>query len=218
MQVTRLQRDWDAAVRRDGEQLISASPAGEAGRVVVAGKVGERETNASGQSTAPEAMGRWETKEPCPMETVESMGARETNVPEERSAALRRDGEPLTSAAKRRRQTETGAEEQQVDAGERPPSPVREDEEEPPPLVEDPAGQQVTAAAVTGHEGGAHENSESIKRFEEILREEARGMLTGYLKNGSEYLSASTVRRVIQVASMSVVGSAIAASPCRTVV
>jgi hypothetical protein len=37
-------------------------------------------------------------------------------------------------------------------------------------------------------------------------------MLTGYLKNGTEYLSASTVRRVVQVASMSVVGSAIAVS------
>jgi hypothetical protein len=146
------------------------------------------------------------------METAESTGARESNVPEERTAALRRDGEPLTSVAKRRRQTETGAEEQQMEAGERPPSPVREDEEEPPPLVEDPAGQQVTAAAVTGREGGAHENSESIKRFEEILPEEARGMLTGYLKDGTEYLSASTVRRVVQVASMSVVGLAIAVS------
>ena len=73
------------------------------------------------------------------METAESTGARETNVPEERSAALRRDGEPLTSVAKRRRQTETDAEEPQTDAGERPPSPLREDEEEPPPLAEDPA-------------------------------------------------------------------------------
>ncbi len=89
---------------------------------------------------------------------------------------------------------------------------MREDEEEPPLLAEDPAGQQVTAAAITGREGGAHENSESIKRFEEILREEARGMLTGYLKNSTEYLSASTVRRVVQVKSMSVVGSAIAVS------
>ena len=191
---------------------MSASPADGAERVVVADEAGERETNASGQLTVPEAAERRETKEPCPMETAESMGARETNVPEERSAALRRDGEPLTSAAKRRRQTETDAEEQQADAGERPPSPVREDEEEPPPLMEDPAGQQVTAAAVTGCEGGAHENSESIKRFEEILREEAREMLTGYLRDGTEYLSASTVRRVVQVASMSVVGSAIAVS------
>jgi hypothetical protein len=51
------------------------------------------------------------------METAESTGARETNVPEERSAALRRDGEPLTSMAKRRRQTETDAEGPQTDAG-----------------------------------------------------------------------------------------------------
>ncbi len=34
------------------------------------------------------------------------MGAQETNVPKERSAAVRRDGEPLTSAAKKRRQKE----------------------------------------------------------------------------------------------------------------
>ncbi len=78
--------------------------------------------------------------------------------------------------------------------------------------MDDPAGQQVTAAAVTGREGAAHGNSESIKRFEGILREEAREMLTGYLRDGTEYLSASTVRRVVQVASMSVVGSAIAVS------
>jgi hypothetical protein len=35
-------------------------------------------------------------------------------------------------------------------------------------------------------------------------------MLTGHLRDGTEYLSASTVRRVVQVASVSVVGSAIA--------
>ncbi len=84
---------------------MSASPAGEAGHVAVAGEAGERETNASSQLTAPEATGRRETKEPCPMETAESTAARETNMLEERSAALRRDGEPLTSAAKRRWQT-----------------------------------------------------------------------------------------------------------------
>jgi hypothetical protein len=152
---------------------MSASPADGAERIVVADKAGERETNASGQPTAPEAAGRRETKEPCPMETAESMGAWETNVPEERSTALRRDGEPLTSAAKRRWQTEADAKEQQAAAGERPSSPVREGEEELPPLVDDPAGQQVTAAAITGREGTTHENSEYIKRFEEVLREEA---------------------------------------------
>ena len=89
------------------------------------------------------------------MDTAESTGARETTVPEERSTAVRRDGEPLTSEAKRRRQTEseTDAEVSQTDAGERPPSPTREDEEEPPPLGEDPAGQEVPAAAITGREG-----------------------------------------------------------------
>ncbi len=146
------------------------------------------------------------------METAESMGARETNVPEERSAALRRDGEPLTSTAKRRRQAEADAKEQQAVSGERPSPPVREDEEEWPSLVDDPTGQQATAAATTDREGAARENSESIKRFEEILREEAREMLTGYLRDGTEYLSASTVRRVVQVASMSAVGSAMAVS------
>ena len=86
-----------------------ASPAGEAGRAAIAGGAGERETNASSRLEAPEASGRRETKEPCPMDTAESTGARETAVPEERSAAVRRDGEPLTSMAKRRRQTETEA-------------------------------------------------------------------------------------------------------------
>jgi hypothetical protein len=85
-------------------------------------------------------------------------------------------------------------------------SPMREDEEDVPPLVDDPAGQQVTAAANTGRGEAAHKNSESIKCFEEILREEAREMPTGYLRDGTEYLSASTVRRVVQVASMSVLG------------
>ncbi len=176
---------------------MNASLANGTERVVATDKEGERETNASERLTVPEAAGRRETKEPCPMETAESMGARETNVPEERSAAVRRDGEPLGNAAKRRRQKETVAEEQQAAPGERPSSPVREDMEDVPPLVDDPEGQQLTAAADTSREEVAHKNSESIKRFEEILREEAREMLTGYLRDGREYLSASTVRRVV---------------------
>ena len=132
-----------------------ASPAGEAGRVAVASGAGERETNASNRLTAPEASERRETKELCPMDTTESTGARETTVPEERSAAVRRDGEPLTSEAKRRRQTEseTDIKAPRTDAGERPPSPTREDEEEPPPLGEDPAGQEIPAAAITRPRG-----------------------------------------------------------------
>jgi hypothetical protein len=75
--------------------------------IVAAGENGEWETNASNRLTAPEASERRETKELCPMDTAESTRARETTVPEERSAAVRRDGEPLTSEAKRRRQTES---------------------------------------------------------------------------------------------------------------
>ncbi len=37
-------------------------------------------------------------------------------------------------------------------------------------------------------------------------------MLTGFLKDGTDYLSASTVRRVVQVAGMSIVGSTMAVS------
>ncbi len=208
MQVTRLQRDRDTAV----EGWIAATQVHRRPERRDAGGAGERETNASSRLAVPEASERRETKELCPMDTAESTGAREMTVPEERSAAVRRDGEPLTSTAKRRWQAETAMDAggPQADAGERPPSPTREGEEEPPPLEEDPAGQEVTATAVTGREGEIHENSESIKRFEEILRKEAREMLTGYLRDGTEYLSASMVRRVVQVASMSVVGSAIA--------
>ncbi len=88
--------------------------------IAAAGESGERETNASSRLTVPEVSERRETKELCPMDTTESTRARETTVPEERSAAVRRDGEPLTNEAKRRRQTEseTDAEVPQMDAGE----------------------------------------------------------------------------------------------------
>jgi hypothetical protein len=105
---------------------MNASPTKVTERVVAAKKTGERETNASRQLAAPEAAGRRETKEPCPMETAESTGAQETYVPEERSAAVRREGEPLTSAAMERRQEEAAADRHQAAVGERPPSSVRE--------------------------------------------------------------------------------------------
>ncbi len=200
---------------------MNAPPAKGSESVGAAGEAGEGETNASGPLTAPEVAGRQETKEPCPVETAKSTGARETNVPEERSAAVRRDGEPLANAAKKRRQKEAATDERQVTAGEQPSSRVREELRTAPPLEEDPAGwlqgaadadQRQSAVAETGHEEAAHENSESIRRFEEILHQEAKKMLTGYLRDGTDCLSASTVRRVVQVAGMSVVGSAMAVS------
>ena len=105
---------------------MNASPTKGVERVVAAREARERETNASGQLTAPEAAGRRETKEPCPMETAKSMGAREINVPEKETAAVRRDGVPLAGAAMKRRQEEAAADRHQAAAGERPPSSVRE--------------------------------------------------------------------------------------------
>jgi hypothetical protein len=200
---------------------MSASPAKGSESVRAAGKAGERETNASGPVMAPEAAGRRETKEPCSMDTAKSMGARETNVSEERSAAVRRDGEPLANAAKRRRQKEVATDEHQAATGEQPSSPVREELRTAPTPDEDPADrlqgaanadQRQSTATEASHGEAAHENSESIRRFEEILRQEAKEMLTGYLRDSTHCLSASTVRRVVQVAGMSVVGSAMAVS------
>jgi hypothetical protein len=88
---------------------MNASPTKGVERVVAAREARERETNASGQLTAPEAAGRRETKEPCPMETTESTGAQDINVPEKETAAVRRDGEPLAGAAMKRRQEEAAA-------------------------------------------------------------------------------------------------------------
>ena len=188
--LTRLQRGRDAAVQEDGERQRQHPGGRGAEGYCGCRRERERETNAPNQFMAPRAVEERETNVTCQGKTAENTGTRETTVPEERSAAVRRDGEPLMNAAKRRRQaeSETDTEAPRMDAGERPPSPTREDEEEPPPLVEDPAGQEIPIAAITGREGGTHENSESIKRFEEILHEEARGMLTGYLRDGTEYL------------------------------
>jgi hypothetical protein len=98
----------------------------------------ERETNVSDPVTAPKIAGRRETNPPCPLGTAKSTGARQTTVPEERSATVRRDREPLTSAAKKRRQKEAAADRHQAAAGEQPPSSVREGTRSVPLLATDP--------------------------------------------------------------------------------
>ncbi len=52
------------------DSSMNASPTKGVERVVAAEEARERETNASGQITVPEAAERRETKEPCPMETA----------------------------------------------------------------------------------------------------------------------------------------------------
>jgi hypothetical protein len=103
----------------------SAPPAREPENTEAAGKARERETNASDPLTGPKARKGRETNVPCPRVT-ESMGARETNVPKKETAAVRRDGEPLTSVAKEQRQKEAAADRHQAAAGEQPPSSARE--------------------------------------------------------------------------------------------
>ncbi len=71
------------------DSSMNASQTKGVERVAAAKEARERETNASGQLTAPEAAGRRETKEPCPMKMAESMGEREINVPEKETAAVR---------------------------------------------------------------------------------------------------------------------------------
>jgi hypothetical protein len=92
-------------------------PAREPENIEAAGKAGERETNASDPLAAPEATKGRETNATCPRETAKSTGTRETNVSEKETAAVRRDGEPLTSTAPERRQEETAVAEHQA-AGE----------------------------------------------------------------------------------------------------
>ncbi len=103
----------------------SAPPAREPENIEAAGKDRERETNVSDPLTVPKARKGRETNVPCPRET-ESTGPREINVPEKETAAVRRDGEPLASAAIGRRQEEAAADIHQAAAGERPPSSARE--------------------------------------------------------------------------------------------
>ena len=98
---------------------------------------------------------------------------------------------------------------------------MREESRAAPPSDADPADrlrgaadadQRQSAAAEPSCGEAAHEKLESNRHFEEVPRQEAREMLTGFLKDGTDYLSASTVRRVVQVAGMSIVGSTMAVS------
>jgi hypothetical protein len=86
--------------RRMESSCASTPPAREPENIEAAKKARERETNA-----------------PCWKKTAENTWTRETNMSERKTAATRRDGEPLTSAAQEQRQEETVAAEHQA-AGE----------------------------------------------------------------------------------------------------
>ncbi len=145
----------------------SAPPAREPENIEAAGKARERETNASVPLTAPEARKGRETNAPCPRET-KSMGAWETNMPERETAAMRRDGEPLTIALQERRQKEAAADRHLTAAGERPPSSVGEEGRFMPLSATDPkcklrdtvsADRQQLTAAKVGRAETSHSDS-----------------------------------------------------------
>ncbi|MFN9910066.1 MAG: hypothetical protein ACK56F_28785 [bacterium] len=85
--------------------------------IVVAGESRERETNAPNQFMAPRAVEERETNVTCQGKTAENTGAREINVPEKETAAVRRDGGPLTIADQQLRKGDPAAS--------RPPSRVQ---------------------------------------------------------------------------------------------
>jgi hypothetical protein len=93
---------------------------------------------ASDPFAAPEATKGRETNAPCPRETTKSTGAWKTNMPDKETAAVRRDGESLTSMAQKRRQREAAGERHQAIAGEKPPPSVREETRFLPPSATDP--------------------------------------------------------------------------------
>jgi hypothetical protein len=202
--------------REDGEMessCASALPVREPENIEAAR---EWETNASDPFTAPEVAQRRETNPPCPKGTAKSTGAQETNMPKERSAAVRRDGEPLTNSAKKRQQKEAAADRHQAAAGERPPSSVREGTRTVPLLATAPGRKlrdtvdadqpQLTAAKagrVETSRGDSRLNCDPATR----LRLEARSTLARYLIAGTDCLSPLAVRRIIQVADEDVMDS-----------
>jgi hypothetical protein len=192
----------------------SAPPAREPENIEAARKAREQETNASDPLTAPKARKGRETNVPCPRKT-ESMGARETKVPEKETAAVRRDGEPLTSAAKKR-QKEAAADRHQAAAGERPPSSAREGIGPVPLSATDPGRklrdvvgtdrpQLTTAKAdrVEASRGNSRLNCDPAAR----LCLEATSALARDLTAGTDCLSPLAVRWIIQVADEDVKGS-----------
>jgi hypothetical protein len=173
--------------------------------VEAAGKVRERETNAPNLFKAPRAAEEWEANAPCPKETAENAGTRETNVSEKEAATVRRDGDPLTIAGQQLRQ---GA-----SAVSRPPSQAQK--EAATEAVPQIAGPDPGEGAKTG---GCRPNIIDISRAGTPASQTSRGgsasrrrclrrQLTQMLKEGSEFFNPDDVRRIIRAARAGLEGS-----------
>ncbi len=130
----------------------NAPPTREPENIEAGGKAREWETKTSEPVTALEARKGRETNAPCLREMAMSMGAWETNMPERETAAVRRDGEPLTSAVQEHQQEEAAAERHQAAAREHPIPPAMKGTEPVTSPVTDPKTGSHVAVDRDGHQ------------------------------------------------------------------
>ncbi len=178
--------------RKLESSCAGALPAREPENIEAAGKAMERETNSSDPLTAPKATKGQETNAPCPREMAKSMGARATNVPEKETATVRRDGEPLTSAAQERQQGETAAAEHQAAGELASPSQGgqgRTSRAQCARTVQQAMGVDAGPEGATSHTCGS------------------RRQLIQLLKDGSEYFTPKEVRWIVQEGRLRAKGS-----------
>ncbi|MFN9910762.1 MAG: hypothetical protein ACK56F_32425, partial [bacterium] len=173
--------------------------------IVAVGESGKREANASNQLTAPRAVEERETNVTCQGKTAESTGAQDINVPEKETAAVRRDGGPLTIADQQLRKGDPAAS--------RPPGRTQKgaDAESAPRA----AGQDPGEGAKSG---GCRPNIIDISRAGTPASQASRGgsasrrrclrrQLTQMLKEGTDYFSPDDVLRIIRAARSGLEGS-----------
>ncbi len=154
---------------------------------------------------APQAAKERETNAPCPRETAENTGTRETNLSEKFTAAARRDGDPPAIAEQQRRQgvAEVG----------KPPNQTQKEAA----ITDTPqiTGMNPGDGARTG---GCRPNIPDASRAGTPASQASRGglasrkkclrrQLTQMLKEGSECFNPDEVRRIIQAARAGPEGS-----------
>ena len=163
-------------------------------------EIREREANVSIRLTAPRAVEKQETNTTCQGKTAESTGARDTNVPEKETAAVRRDEGPLTIADQQLRKEDPAAS--------RPPG-----QNQKGAVAE--AGQDPGEGAKNG---GCRPNiidisragtpaSQASKSGSASRRRCLRRQLTLMLKEGTDCFSPDDVRRIIRAARSGPEGS-----------
>jgi hypothetical protein len=190
----------------------SAPPAREPENIEAAGKARERETNTL-RSVRGTSGSQWAgNQRTLPRGDSRECGTRETNVSEKETAAVRRDGEPLTSAVQERRQEETAVPNIRQ-LGSRLPCPGRGQltaaKDVPHQVCLDPgAGDQLEGGGCRSE--APRPSKSSHRRQTQRQRRHTRGLrrqLIQFLKDGSEYFTPKEVCRIIRAARLGAKGS-----------